>query len=287
MILIAGAAGLLSYSLLGTEDFGWLSARTFGLLVAGLVVLAVFVIHQQHTKAPALDLDLFRIPNFRWANVAMLVFGTAFAALFFGSILFLTDVWGWSVLQAGFGVAPGPVVVGLVAPRAGKLAGRVGQRPLLITGGVLYAGCGLFRLTMLGPHVNYLRDFFPSMVLSGLGVALVFPQLSSVVAQALPPGRAGVGGAAAQAVRQFGGTFGSRSPSRCSGPRAPSMSASTGSGGSSSSVDSPRPPSSCRCAPPARTLTSPGSSPPSRSPSSPPSPDLQENQHEDPDWTVQ
>ena len=46
------------------------------------------------------------------------------------------------------------------------------------------------------------------MLLSGLGVALVFPQLSSVVAQALPPGRARVGGAAAQAVRQFGGTFG-------------------------------------------------------------------------------
>jgi len=138
----------------------------------------------------------------------MLVFGTAFAALFFGSILFLTDVWGWSVLQAGFGVAPGPVVVGLVAPRAGKLAGRIGQRPLLIAGGALFASCGLLRLVTLGPDVNYLRDFLPSMLLSGLGVALVFPQLSSVVAQALPPGRAGVGGAAAQAVRQFGGTFG-------------------------------------------------------------------------------
>ena len=208
IILIAGAAGLLSYSLVGTDDYGWLSARTLGVLGAGLVVLALFVAHQHHTEAPALDLDLFRIANFKWANLAMLVFGTAFAALFFGSILFLTDVWKWSVLQAGFGVAPGPVAVGLVAPRIGKLAGRIGQRPILITGGVLFAGSGLFRLVMLGPHVNYLRDFFPSMVLSGLGVAFVFPQLSSVVAQALPPGRAGVGGAAAQAVRQFGGTFG-------------------------------------------------------------------------------
>jgi EmrB/QacA subfamily drug resistance transporter len=208
VVLIAAAAGLLSYGLVGTEDFGWLSGRTIGVIGAGLVVLAAFVAHQQRTKAPALDLDLFRIPNFRWANLAMLVFGTAFAALFFGSILFLTDVWGWSVLQAGFGVAPGPVTVGLLAPRVGRLAGRIGQRPILILGGVLFAGCGLLRLTMLGAEVDYLRDFFPSMVLSGFGVALVFPQLSSVVAQALPPGRAGVGGAAAQAVRQFGGTFG-------------------------------------------------------------------------------
>ncbi len=206
--LIAGAAGLLSYGVIGAETSGWLSARTIGVAFAGLVVLAVFVLHQQRTKAPALDLELFRIGNFRWANLATLAFGTAFAALFFGSILFLTEVWGWSVLQAGFGVAPGPATVGLLSPKVGKLAGRIGQRPLLLAGGVLFASSGLYRLVMLGPDVDYLRDYFPSMLLSGVGVACVFPQLSSVVAQALPGGRAGVGGAVVQAIRQFGGTFG-------------------------------------------------------------------------------
>jgi hypothetical protein len=61
---------------------------------------------------------------------------------------------------------------------------------------------------MLGASPHYFADYFPSMVLSGVGVACVFPQLSSLVAQALPPGRSGVGGAALQAGRQFGGTFG-------------------------------------------------------------------------------
>jgi hypothetical protein len=73
---------------------------------------------------------------------------------------------------------------------------------------LLYAGAGLFRITMLGAQPHYLTNYFPSMILSGLGVAFVFPQLSSLVAQALPPGRTGVGGAALQAGRQFGGTFG-------------------------------------------------------------------------------
>jgi MFS family permease len=155
-----------------------------------------------------LNLELFRIPNFRWANLAMLVFGTAFSALFLGSILFLTQVWGWSILRAGFGVAPGPLVVALVAPRTGRLAARIGQRPIVLAGGVLFASCGLFRLTMLGPEADYLRGYLPSMVLSGIGVGFVFPQLSSVVAQALPPNRRGVGGAALQAGRQLGGTFG-------------------------------------------------------------------------------
>lgn len=206
--LVAASAGLLSYGVVGTEEVGWSSTRTLAILAAGLVTLIAFVAHQRRTEAPALNLELFRIPNFAWGNLAMLVFGTAFAALFFGSILFLTQVWGWSILQAGFGVAPGPAIVALVAPRAGKLAGRIGQRPLLLAGGVLYASSGLYRLVLLGPDVAYWRDYFPSMVLSGLGVAFVFPQLSSVVAQALPDNRRGVGGASLQAIRQFGGTFG-------------------------------------------------------------------------------
>jgi len=65
VLLIAGTAGLLSYGVVGSEDHGWLSGRTLAVLGAGLVVLAVFVLHQRRTEAPALDLDLFRIPNFR------------------------------------------------------------------------------------------------------------------------------------------------------------------------------------------------------------------------------
>ncbi len=206
--LVAASAGLLSYGVVGTEEVGWSSPRTLAVVGAGLVTLVAFVAHQRRSEAPALDLELFRIPNFTWGNLSMVVFGTAFSALFFGSILFLTQVWGWSILQAGFGVAPGPAMVALVAPRAGRLAGRIGQRPILLVGGLLYAGSGLYRLVLLGPDVAYWTDYFPSMVLSGLGVAFVFPQLSSVVAQALPDNRRGVGGASLQAIRQFGGTFG-------------------------------------------------------------------------------
>jgi EmrB/QacA subfamily drug resistance transporter len=208
VVLVAVAAGLISYAVVGTEQFGWTSARTLGLFAISALVVAVFVVHQRRSVAPVLDLDLFRIRNFVWANLAMVVFGTAFSALFLGSILFLTQVWDWSILQAGFGVAPGPAIVGLVSPRVGSLAGRIGQRPILIVGGVLYACAGVYRLVMLGPEPDYLRDYLPSMVLSGVGVGFVFPQLSSVVAQALPLNRRGVGGAALQAGRQLGGTFG-------------------------------------------------------------------------------
>lgn len=206
--LVALATGIGSYAVVETDRFGWLSARTLVLLGIAVVVTAVFVAHQRRTRTPVLDLDLFTIRNFTWGNVAMLAFGVAFSSMFFGSILFLTQAWGWSVLAAGFGVAPGPALVAVVAPKAGALAGRIGQRPILIAGGILYALGGAYRVAFLGPEVDYLRDYFPSMLLTGVGVAFCFPQLSSVVAQALPPNRIGIGGAALQAGRQIAGTFG-------------------------------------------------------------------------------
>jgi MFS family permease len=111
-------------------------------------------------------------------------------------------------MRAGFGVAPGPLFVAVLAPRFGALAGRIGQRPILIAGGLAYAAGGAYRLWVLGPEQRYFVDYLPSMVLTGIGVACCFPQLSSVVAQALPPNRIGIGGASLQALRQFGGTFG-------------------------------------------------------------------------------
>lgn len=206
--LVALTAGILSFGVVESDRFGWASGRTLTVLSAGVVLALSFVAHQRRTSRPVLDLDLFRLPNFRWGNLAMLSFGVAFSAMFFGSILFLTQVWDWSILKAGFGVAPGPTLVALVAPRAGALAGRIGQRPILLAGGVLYAAGGAYRLIALGPEIDYVRDYLPSMLLTGLGVAFCFPQLSSVVAQALPPNRIGIGGAALQAGRQLAGTFG-------------------------------------------------------------------------------
>jgi MFS family permease len=171
-------------------------------------VLVLFLGHQARTIAPTMDLSLFTIHNFRWANLASIAFGTAFTAMFLSSILFLTDVWQWSILKAGFGVAPGPLMVAVLAPLMGRLATRTGQQPLLVVGGVVYAVGAVWRLVALDITPAYLGAYLPSMVFTGLGVALCLPQLSSVVGQALPPNRLGVGGAVNQAIRQFAGTIG-------------------------------------------------------------------------------
>ncbi|WP_051062688.1 DHA2 family efflux MFS transporter permease subunit [Ilumatobacter nonamiensis] len=208
VVLIASAAAVTSYAVVESDRFGWGSARTGIVLAVGVTLFAAFILQQRRTSAPALDLELFRIGNFSWGNLSAFAFGLAFSAMFFGSILFLTQVWGWSILKAGFGVAPGPALVALLAPRFGKWAGQIGQRPFLLVGGLFYAAGGLHRVVFLDADVAYLTTYLPSMLLTGIGVACCLPQLSSLIAQALPANRIGVGGAVLQAVRQFGGTFG-------------------------------------------------------------------------------
>ena len=138
----------------------------------------------------------------------MFSFSTSFVAMFFGSILFLVNVWEWSILKAGMAVAPGPALAAVLAPRFGKLAGQIGQRPLVIVGGLVGAASGIYRIAFLSTDINYVVDFALPLAVSAVAIGLVFPQVTSVAAQALPRNRVGVGGAATQAVRQFGGSFG-------------------------------------------------------------------------------
>jgi MFS family permease len=117
-------------------------------------------------------------------------------------------VWEWSILKAGLAVAPGPALAAVLAAPFGKLAGQIGQRPLVIAGGAMAAASGIYRVLFLDENVNYLVDFAVPLAMSAFAIGLVFPQVTSVAVQALPANRVGVGGATTQAVRQFGGSLG-------------------------------------------------------------------------------
>jgi len=208
VVLIALAAGSLSYALVESDTVGWASIQTLVVFAAGLVLLGLFILHQRRTASPTLDLELFAVGNFRWGNCAMFVYSMAFSTMFFGLILFLVTVWDWSILKAGLAVTPAPFLAALLAPRFGKLAGRIGQRPLVILGGVLFAISGLYRVIFLTAEVDYWVAIAIPLLLDAITIPLIFPQVTSVSVQALAANRTGVGGAVTQAVRQFGGSFG-------------------------------------------------------------------------------
>jgi EmrB/QacA subfamily drug resistance transporter len=206
-LLIAGV-GALALGIVQSDEWGWGDRRTLASFAAAALILPLFLLRSATYHSPALDLSLFRSRNFRMANLATASFGIAFAAMFLGSILFLNNVWGYSTLESGLLIAPGPLIAGAVAAPAGRAADRIGHRPMLVAGGLIFAAGNVWRV--LGTDLDReLWDlWFPSLALTGIGVGLTLPTLSSAAVHGLAANRFAVGGAVNQMVRQLGAVMG-------------------------------------------------------------------------------
>ena len=207
VLLLAGSLTLLSLGIVQSEHWGALSLPTAGVVACGLAVLVWFVRRSLSVPHPALNLSLFTRPSFRWANITTGVFTIGFTAMFFALIQFMTDVWHYSVIEAGLAMMPAAFIVMVLAPLMGRVAARYGQRGLLIPGGLVYAGSGALLLS-LDTDPSWFTDLLPSSLLTGLGASLVLPQLTSAAVRELSSDEFGAGAAVNQAIRQFGATFG-------------------------------------------------------------------------------
>jgi MFS family permease len=138
----------------------------------------------------------------------VLLFALGFYALLLGNVLFLTRVWGYSVLEAGFALTPGPLLAAVTAPVGGRLADRYGQRVVALPGGLLFAvGCLMFAAHAQG-RPDYAASFLPWMALTGSGVGLSFAAWSSAAVAELPPSRYATGSALSACSRQIGAVLG-------------------------------------------------------------------------------
>lgn len=185
----------------------WGAGPAIGTALAGLALIGLFVLWARGRAHAALDLSLFREASYAWTNAATLVFGAAFSMMFLGFFLFLTGPWGYGLAAAGLLVTPGPLAVVPVAVVAGRLAGRIGHRPLLVAGGLVYAASNAWFLLRLGP-TPVLFDWFVGLVIGGIGVGLTLPALSGAAVARLQPRHFGAGNAANSAIRQVGAALG-------------------------------------------------------------------------------
>ena len=207
-VLLAAGIGALSLGIVKGPDWGWDSTGVLGSFAAAALLVPVFLWRSARHPAPVIELPMLRVRSFAFANVGALLFFAAFSSMLLAGVLFLTGVWGYSVLGAGLHLSPGPLFAALFAFPAGKLGDRFGQRAVGVPGTLLFALGLAWWIWQVGPERDYLAEMLPGMVLTGIGVGLTIPSLSSAAAASLPPDRFSTGIAVLTMSRQIGAVLG-------------------------------------------------------------------------------
>jgi EmrB/QacA subfamily drug resistance transporter len=202
------AVGALALGLVKAPEWGWGAAGTLAALAGSMAGLAVFWRRCLTHPSPVVDPAMLRVRAFATASIASLLFSAAFAAMLLGTVLFMTRVWGESILEAGLSLSAGPAAAAVFAVLSSRFINRVGQRALASAGMALFALAGLWWYWRLGARPAYAAELLPGLLVSGLGVGLVLPSLASAAASALPPARFATGTAVFTMTRQLGYVLG-------------------------------------------------------------------------------
>jgi EmrB/QacA subfamily drug resistance transporter len=206
--MVSVAVAALALGITQGQPWGWTSPAVLASFATAAVLIPLTVHRARRQEAPAVDLRVFESRTATLANAATLAYATGFFAMLLGNVLFLTEVWGFTTLQAGLAITPGPLVVAALSSTTGRLAGRAGYRKVLVPGGLVFAAGTALLATVVSTEPAYLSRWLPISLVIGLGVALSFPVLSAAAVAGLPGDRFGAGGATNQTSRQLGAVLG-------------------------------------------------------------------------------
>jgi EmrB/QacA subfamily drug resistance transporter len=207
-LMLAGGVGALALAIVEGPDWGWSSASVLGAFATSALLLGAVVWRSGRHPAPVIELSLFRVRSFAVANAGGFVFALGFYALLLCNVLFLTGVWGYSILEAGILLTPGPLAAAVAAPIGGRLSDRFGQRLVAVPGGLVFAAGALLFALGIGEEPSYVSEFLPATLLTGAGVGLSFAAFGSAAVTELPRTRYATGGAISNTFRQIGAALG-------------------------------------------------------------------------------
>lgn len=207
--LVLATSGVLSvvWGVVHGADDGWMSAGVLGALIAGVVLLVVFVGWERRTAAPMLPLRLFSVRSFSVVNVVAFTFAVGV----FGSVFLLAQffqvVQGYTPFQSGVRTLPWTAAPLVVAPIAGLIVDRVGSRTLIVAGQLLLA-VALGWIALITTATTQYGDLVAPFVLAGVGMGLTFAPSASVVMNSVSEADRGVASGTNNTIREVGVAMG-------------------------------------------------------------------------------
>ncbi|MEV6773446.1 MFS transporter [Nocardia sp. NPDC051030] len=201
---LIGAVASLILALVKGTDWGWTSTGVLTSFVVAAVLAAVFVTSSRRHHSPVVDPALLRLPNFALMVGNAVLFNIAFAGMLLSVVLWAQNVWGWSALKTGLAIAPGPLIVPIVAVLAGRFIAKIGAGPVIAAGGVIFAAGIVWWALAVTLTPDYAGGLLGGMLVTGLGVGLTMPTTFAAGTAGLPPQRFATGSAVLSMARQLG-----------------------------------------------------------------------------------
>lgn len=205
LTLVVGVGALQTLLDLGNEKDWFQSTEILVLAIVSAIALAVFLVWELTEKDPIVDLRLFRHRNFASGTIAMVMAYSAFFAVGLMVPLWLQRNLGYTPIWAGLATAPIGILPVLLTPFVGLYAARFDLRMVASLAFLAMAATSFLRAGF-NLDVNFERVAMVQLW-QGLGVALFFMPVLTILLSDLEPHEIAAGSGLATFVRTLGGSF--------------------------------------------------------------------------------
>lgn len=195
---------LLSFSL--AEQRGWHHPLIWGMLLAGVLLMAAFILIELKVKYPMMDLSLFKNRLFSMANISALFNYIAMFSTILLMPFYLQQLRGMPPSQAGLLLIPMPLTTMLIAPISGAISDKVDTRYISSIGmGIIAVGMWLLSSLQADSPLYFI---VVGLFLVGLGSGMFQTPNNSAIMGAVPPNRRGIASGLLATMRNLGMVLG-------------------------------------------------------------------------------
>jgi len=207
----AGVAALVyGLSNASTDQAGvshWGDTKVIISLVAAAVLLGAFAFIETRSRHALLPMRVLANRSRTGGYLVMLALATAMFGIFFFLTIFVQEVLGYSALRSGLAFLPFAVTVVLMSGVVSRLVARTGPRPLMIAGSAITA-VGMYWFSHITDHSQYVSGLLGPMLVTSIGLGLVFVPISLVALTKVSPEDSGVASSLLNTGQQVGGAIG-------------------------------------------------------------------------------